>query len=191
MKQPERFKTNPFLENLKIDYSRKQVSVSTLGKDNNVLVNQTTGEVEATHVVAYKKVDSAEFIKLFAQNIALTFELSAAGFKSLMVLVWVMQSRAINRDTVTLDIWTFEEFHLAHGEGDPPLVRNFGIATYRKGLSELVKSKIIANCIRKGDYFINPDFVFNGNRIAFTTVLQKDENLNPEQYELAQEKDGE
>ena len=27
---------------------------------------------------------------------------------------------------------------------------------------------------RKGAYFINPNFAFNGDRIAFTTILEKD-----------------
>jgi hypothetical protein len=187
----KRYETNPFLEDLAIDYVNKQVRINALGKDDNVLVNQVTGEVTGTHVTAFKKVDGTQFIKIFAQNIALTFGLGAPGFKTLMVLAWVMQNRAINRDKVTMDQYTFEEFHDVHGEGEPPLVKNFGIATFRKGLSELVDAKILASCLRKGDYFINPDFIFNGNRIAFTTVLERDDNANPDQYELIAEVDGE
>lgn len=193
---PIRYKTNPFIEDLSITYKSKQVSVSALGKDNNILVNQETGEVTGTHVVTYKKVDSAEFIKLFAKNIALTFELSGAGFKTLMVLVWVMQNNTINRDNVTLDQYTFDDFHSSHGVGDPPLVSNFAISTFKKGLAELVRAKIIANSVRRGDYFINPNFVFNGSRIAFTNAIERvsDEELKKEQdaseYKLEQESDG-
>ena len=179
----ERFKDNPFLGNLEINYKSKQVKVSNLGKDDNIIVNQSTGEVHGTHVVTYKKVDDAEFIKLFAKNIQLTFELTAAGFKSLMVLVWVMQQAAINRDKVTLDSYTYEDFLTAHEE-DEKIVSNFSIETYKRGLRELVSAKIIAKCVRRGDYFINPSFVFNGNRIAFTTALERAEGDSSRQMNL-------
>ena len=191
---PIRYQTNPFLEDLTISTGAKQVRVSAMGKDDNILLNQSTGEVKGTHVVTYKKVDKSEFIKLFAKNIALTFELSGAGFKTLMVLVWAMQNGAINRDRITLDQYTFEDFHAEHGEGNPPIVTNFALTTFKRGLTELVKAKIIASCMRRGDYFINPDFVFNGDRIAFTTMLEKHDpapDTDEPYYTLEQEKDGE
>lgn len=172
--QPVRHEVNPFFKDMVIGYKSKQVKVTPLGKNSDIeIVNAETGEVQGTHVYTHKKVDSGEFVKLFAQNIALTFELEKAGFKALMVLVWQMQRKSINKDLVVLDQYVFEEFNDAHGEGDPPIVKNFGIATFRSGLNELVSAKIIAHAKRKGDYFINPDFVFNGNRIVFSTAIER------------------
>lgn len=34
-------------------------------------------------------------------------------------------------------------------------------------------AKIIAKHLRAGDYYINPNFVFNGDRIAFSTVIER------------------
>jgi len=163
----QRYRENPFLENMIISAKRKQVKVSNLGKDDNILVNQTTGEVHGTHVVTYKKVDEAEFVKLFAANIALTFDLKAAGIKAFTVLIWAVQHKAIGKDIVAMDSFAHSEFLEDH-EG-----KQLSLATFKRGLNELEKAKIIAKSMRKGFYFINPNFVFNGNRIAFTTAIEK------------------
>ncbi len=165
-----RFDKNPFLDDMILNFTSKQVKISAIGNNDNVIVNQTTGEIKGTHVVTYKKVDSEEFIKLFTKNIALTFELNAAGIKSFNVLIWTMQQKAIDRDIVTLDSYTLNDFldvnHLS-----------LSSATFSRGLTELVKSKILAKTRRKGDYYINPNFIFNGNRIAFTTAIELNQNL--------------
>lgn len=45
-----RYKTNPFLEGMIVPVKGKQVRLSRLGRDENILVNQNTGEVQGTHV---------------------------------------------------------------------------------------------------------------------------------------------
>ena len=51
----ERYKINPFLGELIIPMTGQRVTISHLGRDENVLVNQATGEVLGTHVTTYKK----------------------------------------------------------------------------------------------------------------------------------------
>ena len=75
-----RYSQNPFIEDMIVPIRDQQVKLSRLGKDDNILINQTTGEVQGTHVTTYRKVDSDKFVKLFAANIAMTFDLNAAGF---------------------------------------------------------------------------------------------------------------
>lgn len=174
----QRYKENPFLENMVITAKAKQVKVSSLGKDDNILVNQTTGEIQGTHVVTYKKVDEAEFVKLFSANIALTFDLKAAGIKAFTVLIWSVQHKAIGKDVIVLDSFAHQEF-LDANEG-----KQLSLATFKRGLNELEKAKIIAKSMRKGFYFINPNFVFNGNRIAFTTAIEKVSKQEADQLDL-------
>jgi hypothetical protein len=166
-----RHKTNPFLENMIVPVKGQRVQISKLGKDDNVLINQSTGEVQGTHVTTYRKVDSEQFVKLFTANIALTFELSSAGIKSFGVLLWAVQNKALSKDEVDLDSFLLEEFTDAHSRNDSPL--RLSHATFKRGLTELEKSQIIAKTLRKGRYFINPNFVFNGDRVAFTTMIEK------------------
>ena len=54
----------------------------------------------------------------------------------------------------------------------PPV--KLSLATFKRGLNELEKAKIIAKTIRQGRYYINPNFVFNGDRIAFTTCNREE-----------------
>lgn len=175
----QRFKTNPFIDGMTIPIKGRSVKVSKLGGESDILVNQVTGEVQGTHLTTYKKVDGAQFVKLFTANIALTFDLSSAGIKSFNVLLWVVQNQAISKDVVVLDQMMLEDFLTSQ---ERPL--KLSHATFKRGLNELEKSKIIAKTMRKSFYYINPNFVFNGDRIAFTTVIERAVGDSHKQQEL-------
>jgi len=166
-----RHKENPFLQNMEIEVKGRQVRLSQLGKDDQVLVNQATGEMQGTHVATYKKVDSARFVKLFTQNIGLTFGLTSAGIKTFSVLLWVVQTKALLKDEIDLDALVLEDFVQTHDRKDPPL--RLSLATFKRGIRELETAQIIAKAARQGRYFINPNFVFNGDRVAFTTIIER------------------
>ncbi len=167
----KRYGENPFRDNMMLPISTKSIRLSRLGKDDNVLVNQSTGEIRGTHVTTYKRVDSEQFIKLFTANIALTFELRAAGIKAFNVLVWAVQNKAMDKDLVPLDKIVLDEFLENHRDRERPI--KLSLPTFWRGLAELEKSQIIAKYLRKGWYYLNPNFCFNGDRIAFTTLIEK------------------
>lgn len=166
--KPIRHDVNPFIEGMNVPIKGQRIRLSRLGADDNILVNQNTGEVQGTHVTSIKRVDSEQFIKLFTANIALTFELGSAGIKAFSVLAWTLQDRSISKDLVPLDKFVLDDFLKSQ---NPPL--KLSLATFGRGLSELEKAQIIAKHKRQGFYFINPNFVFNGDRIAFTTVIER------------------
>ncbi|WP_272716018.1 replication/maintenance protein RepL, partial [Escherichia coli] len=169
-----RYKTNPFLEGMIVPVKGKQVRLSRLGRDENILVNQNTGEVQGTHVTTYKRVDGEQFVKLFTANIALTFDLSAQGIKAFNVLMWAIQKQSVSKDEVYLDTHTREEFLAIYNDKDKPI--KLSQPTFARGLAELTKAQIIAKTIRQGVYWINPNFAFNGDRIAFTTLIERQGN---------------
>jgi len=181
-----RHKTNPFIEDMVVPVRGRQVKLSRLGRsDQSILVNQTTGEVHGTHVTTYRRVDGEQFIKLFTANIGLTFDLSAAGIKAFSVLLWVVQHRAISSDEVDLDTLTLEDFIEGHSDSKKPL--SLSLTTFKRGMNELEKAQIIAKTLRKGRYFINPNFVFNGDRVAFTTVIERKKRSAQTEQELLEE----
>lgn len=175
-----RYKENPFLEGMVVPVKGKQVRLSRLGRDENILVNQNTGEVQGTHVTTYKRVDSEQFVKLFTANIGLTFELSSAGIKAFGVLVWSVQNSALSKDEVDLDTLVLEAFLQCQVSASKQPLR-LSLATFKRGLNELEKAKIIAKTMRQGRYFINPNFVFNGDRIAFTTVIERKNTIEKQE----------
>ena len=168
-----RFDKNPFTNDMIVPVGKKQVKLSRMGKDSDVLMNQETGELKGTHIATYKKVDTEQFVKLFTQNIALTFGLKAAGIKAFSVLAWVVQHGAISKDIVAIGSYELESFLKAHDQINPPI--KLSIPTLMRGLNELEKSQIIAKHTKRGWYFLNPNFLFNGDRIAFTTVIEREE----------------
>jgi hypothetical protein len=162
---------NPFIENMVVPIRGQAVRLSKLGKDDNILVNQATGEVQGTHVTTYRRVDAEQFVKLFTANIALTFDLKAAGIKAFNVLLWCLQNRAVEKDLIPLDKIVLDEFLAEHSDRKPPI--KLSQPTFWRGLAELERAQIIAKHLRQGWYYINPNFAFNGNRIAFTTVIER------------------
>lgn len=169
-----RYKENPFANRdwayqLESRKQRKKVSINMMGKSNPVaIVDYDTGEIRGTAVNTYRFVDPDKFVKVFADNIGLTFDLTAAGIKAFSVLLYVVQS-SIQQDEVLLDKYVLEKFCTKHE-------KKLSHITFLRGLRELCEAKILAKSIRKGWYWINPNFVFNGDRISFNTVLIKKSN---------------
>ena len=176
-KEITRYKENPFLEDLDIQIRSKNVKVSKLGKQDNIsLVNEDTGEHHGTFIGTTKRVDEEQFLKLFTSNIAMTFDLKAAGIKAFNVLCFVMQNTAIEKDKIFIDKYVLEDFNDCHN-------KKLSKTVLYRGLGELINSKIIARAQREGEYFMNPNFCFNGDRIVFTTVIEKKEK-EPEKEKI-------
>lgn len=162
-----RYKHNPFTENMTISIGTKRILLSKIGSDCNVAVNRLTGNALGTHVKTYKKADSSKFVKTFAENIAMTFELGPAGLKALNVLIFTIQNSGTDKDKVSLDKYCLEEFLSYSGQ-------KLSSTTFTRGIKELTAAHIIARCLKQGDYFINPNFIFNGDRAEFTSAIEKE-----------------
>tara|TARA_B100001059_G_C17731503_1_gene526447 strand:+ start:629 stop:1186 length:558 start_codon:yes stop_codon:yes gene_type:complete len=171
MREIVRHKTNPFVEGMVVKKRSKSIQLSRLGKDSNVLINQDTGEHFGTHVTTHRKVDDEQFVKLFTANIGFTFDLKSAGIKAFSVLMWTVQHRAISKDQVDMERLCLDDFLEWHKDSDRPL--KLSLATFTRGISELEAAHILAKTLKKGRYFINPNFAFNGDRIAFTKVIER------------------
>lgn len=170
----ERFLTNPFTNNLVIKTRSKSLRIrsGSLGKEDNIFINESTGEVLQTNVESYKQVDDDEFVKVFAKNIALTFDLTSAGIKTFNLLIWCVQYHAINKDVVQLDEITLDDFLGKNPE------KKLAKTTLYRGITELVKTQIIARHKKMGFYFINPSFCFNGDRIVFMNAIERKKKIS-------------
>ena len=179
-KVAHRYKENPFVDEMIIPKKDKRIKLSRLGRDNNVLLNQETGEVQGTLITTYRKVDSEQFVKLFTANISMIFDFTSAGNKAFGILLWAMQTQALGKDQVDMDMMQLDEF-LEINKGRRPSIK-ISKPTFYRGIDELQKAQIIAKTMRQGRYWVNPNFVFNGDRIAFANVIERDKT---EQLELS------
>jgi len=151
-----------------------------MGKNGDTsILHHASGELSGTQLITYKQVDDEEFVKLFAKNISLTFDLTAAGNKALVLLIWAVQYTAIEKDLIALDSFAHHDFLNKHADKGLKL----SMGTFKRGLRELEGAEIIAKAERAGFYFINPSFVFNGDRIAFTKIIER-KSANGEQMDL-------
>lgn len=116
-----RHSKNPFIQDMVVPVKGQRVQLSRIGKDDNVLINNATGEVQGTHVTTFRQVDSEQFVKLFTQNIALTFDLKAAGIKVFNVMMWTLQNKALGGDVIPLDKYVLAEFLESQSKRKPPV----------------------------------------------------------------------
>ena len=147
-------KENPFLskvaENAKIG-TRK--ITSKLG--DNLMVVNSDGESERAGFWHTQEVDKSQFVKLYISGVRAFKELSGAGTRVFEVLYMRMQD-AIGKDFV----------YMQFAEIDQDITK-ISKMTYSRGMSELLSKGFIAETLVAGKYFINPDYLFNGNRLQF------------------------
>lgn len=143
---------NPFAEGLLTIKKGKSTIIS--GNTKKVLVDTNTGEIEGVALLhRYKTVDREQFVKLFVAEVSSLFDLSKSGLK---VFGYILHIIPVNKDEIFIHM--------------PDLVTYCGWTQYNtayKGLGELMANKIIAMSAKHGHWFINPNILFNGDRIAF------------------------
>ena len=147
-----------------------------MGKNDNVIINQETSEIVGSysHVKTYEEVDPEKFVKIFSANISLSFDLSRAGNKALHVLIWLINKTEYkDKDLLQLDSTTLKMF--LKSQSQVTLSRS----TFSRGINELIDAQIIAPYASRGWFFINPHFIFNGDRIAFTKIIKIKEQERP------------
>lgn len=120
-----------------------------------MLVKSNTGEI-ASPIAGFwesKEIDSASFVKLFISGVRALAELSSAGTRVFEVLYLEMQKN-VGKDEAYLSYTGLRKGQM-------------GRSTFTRGLSELIDKRFIAAQAKVGWYWINPDYVFNGDRLAF------------------------
>jgi hypothetical protein len=108
-----------------------------------------------------EEVDSTKFVKLFVNGVKALAELTNAGAKVFELLYTEMQKKP-NEDSVYLSF-----------TGIDKNAKSLSRSTFTRGISELIEKKFIASMPAVGWYWINPDFVWNGDRLRFVQEYRK------------------
>ena len=149
-----RFETSPFLHGVVANTATGTKRVTNRTGDQMMIVNQSTGEIvtPSTGFHHIEHVDKTKFLKLYINGVRAFRELTGAGTKIFEILYIEMQSN-IGKDFVFLS-FTEHEHEISR-------------ATWSRGMSELIEKGFIAETVAPGKYFTNPDYLFNGDRLAF------------------------
>ncbi len=101
------------------------------------------------------EVDKTQFVKLYVDGVSAIEGLSSSGKKVFKILYLAIRD---NKDTDTI-LMSFDIV-------DQDIVK-ISRTTYFKGMKELADKKFIAETMIQNYYFINPDYMFNGDRLTF------------------------
>lgn len=100
-------------------------------------------------------VDKTQFVKLYVNGVKAFQGLSAAGAKVFELIYSIVQGSP-GADRFYLHFMSVEEHHL-----------QISYRTFHRGLGELLKKEFVFESLTPNLYFLNVDYLFNGNRMAF------------------------
>lgn len=148
---------NPFM----VEMTTKTRRVTN--KRGDMMLVSNDGEIKSQIAGFWEaeEVDSTKFVKLFVQGVKALKELTGAGTKVFEVLYLKVQEN-IGKDQI----------FMAFGAVDQALTP-MSHSTYKRGLSELIEKGFIAATTVQGLYWLNPSFVWNGDRLAFVKEYKK------------------
>jgi hypothetical protein len=156
LRRAQKYSENPLVETRDIKTKQKTVRALSTGK----MVDTITGEVVAgTAVVVRKTVDEEHFVKVFAEGVKASFDLSPSGFKVFQIVLRAAQNGAFGADSIYLyfmDAVQDQEFPISQ-------------PTFHRGMKELMEKRFIAASNRPNIFWINPHLFFKGDRVAFVT----------------------
>lgn len=156
-----RYKENPLVETQSLTFKEKKVRAGNLGE----LADTQTGEiVGGVGIYVNRVVDEEQFVKIYADGVRRSYDLSAPGFKTLQVILRLYHEQpGRNQDQVYV--------HAQDALEDP--VMPISERTFQRGLKELVQKRFVAATSRPGWYWTNPHLFFKGDRAIFMTEYVK------------------
>lgn len=147
---------NPFIANAVTN--TKQGFKRIANKDGNkmMVVNQGTGEIVApAGFWQTQEVDKTQFVKLYVNGVKAFKDLSGSGTKVFEVLYMRVQE-SIGKDSLWLTFPSIDQVETPMGQ-----------ATFYRGMKELLEKGFLAESLTPGLYYLNPDYMWNGDRLAF------------------------
>lgn len=151
------FEKNPYVIAASVNTNEGTKRKTLRSKDGTTLmITSQSGEVVApAGFWQTQEVDKTQFVKLYVNGVKAFRDLTSPGTKMFEVLYLEVQGK-IGKDKIYLS------FNAIQQELTP-----MSEATYTRGMRELISKGFIAASVLQGWYFINPDYMWNGDRLAF------------------------
>lgn len=150
------YETNPFIATTATNTKHGVKRITNRTGDKMLVVSENTGEVfGGAGFWQAQDVDKTQFVKLYVNGVKAFKDLTGAGTKVFEVFYLEVQKQ-IGKDRVYLS------YSALNHEITP-----MSSATYDRGMRELLEKKFLAPTMIQGWFYINPDYVWNGDRLAF------------------------
>lgn len=154
------YRTNPFVSTGLMDIKTRRI---TNKNGDMMIVSKETNEVVAPIAGFWQsqEVDSTKFVKLYVNGVKAFRDLTNAGTKVFEVLYLEVQKN-ISQDIIWLSFTEVDQ-----------TITPMGKATFMRGMRELIEKGFIAESTTQSKYFLNPDSLWNGDRLAFVKAYHK------------------
>jgi hypothetical protein len=151
------YETNPF----QIVIETKKKAVYNKNKDM-ALIHGVTGEMQQLGgFVSYKEVSAEKFVQLFIAGVKQLQELTNAGVRVFTVLYSAVQDN-MGKDLLYLSYSAIDQ-----------TTNPMGLTTYNRGMKELISKGFIAPTTHQGMFWLNPNYIYNGDRMRFVQEYRK------------------
>jgi hypothetical protein len=151
----KKYEQNPSLP-IAADKTKLGVKRISNKAGNKCMIISEHGEILAPagfHEIV--EVDKTQFVKLYVNGVKAFQGLSSAGAK-LFELVYCIVQEKPSVDKVYIHFMNVDQARFPLSE-----------RTFHRGITELLSKGFIFESITPNLYFINIDYMFNGNRLAF------------------------
>jgi hypothetical protein len=165
---------NPFIPSLSTRTRR-----ITNKRGDMMLVSSGTGEIQSSVAGFWEaqEVDTSKFVKLFVNGVKGLKGLTSAGTRVFEVLYLRVQDN-IGKDQVFMAFSSVDQH-----------ITQMSKPTYNRGMREIIKKGFIASTPTQGWYWLNPSYVWNGDRLAFVKEYRKASGSKPKAIDLNDEKE--
>lgn len=136
--------------------------ISNTSGNEMLIASKSTGEIVTGVDVGFHqrvKVDKTQFVKLYIQGVSAFVGLTKAGGRILEMVISESNSN-IGKDILYLAPRIAKEIY------DIPK------PTFMRGMKELLLKEVIFEHIDENWYFINVNYMFNGDRLAFLKTYE-------------------
>jgi len=147
---------NPFIGNALANTRAGMKRLTNKDNSSMMVVGTATGEVIApAGFWQAQEVDKTQFVKLYVNGVKAFKGLSNAGTRVFELLYLKVQAQ-IGQDVIYMSLSEIDQ------QATP-----ISKATFMRGMKELVEKGFIAESLVQNKYFLNPDYMWNGDRMAF------------------------
>lgn len=166
-----KYKINPFLPlvSANTDEGTKRRTLRSKDGSKLMITSESGEEMAAAGFWHTQEVDKTQFVKLYVNGVKAFAGLSGAGAQ-VFGLIYSELQKIPGKDIVHLNFPDIKQEIM-------PISKS----TFMRGIKEILLKKFLAETLVNGRYFVNPDYIFNGDRLAIVKEfrLKRDEISDP------------
>jgi hypothetical protein len=161
----EKYTSNPFMAHA-AEVMKKGWKPVYMKPEEGTGILTSDGEVKGAMLVFTKPIDSTGFLQVYAEGIGAILGLKSPG-RTVFLLI-------------------YESLYGKQGMEKTEIILNYSLLperfkgktserTFSRGINECIKAGIIAQSVAIGLYYVNPAYIFNGNRFNIINQYIKKE----------------